>query len=62
MCRKVAKIWPIFKLPNVFVQQIHVAGIITDNAPSSPTVANTAAFIKSKKQQSFSRQLAAELS
>ena len=30
--------------------------------PSSPTVANTAAFIKSKKQQSFSRQLAAELS
>ena len=61
MCRKVAKIWPIFKLPNVFVQ-IYVAGIITDNAPSSPTVANTAAFIKSKKQQSFSRQLAAELS
>ena len=30
--------------------------------PSFPTVANTAAFIKSKKQQSFSRQLAAELS
>ena len=31
-------------------------------APSSPTVANTDAFIKSKKQQSFSSQLAAELS
>ena len=29
---------------------------------SSPTVANTDAFIKSKKQQSFSSQLAAELS
>ena len=31
-------------------------------APSSPTAANTDAFILSKKQQSFSSQLAAELS
>ena len=32
------------------------------HTPSSPTVANTDAFIWSKNQQSFSSQLAADLS
>ena len=43
--------------------QIYLIWVNTrvNTAPSSPTVANTDAFILSKNQQSFSSQLAAEL-